>query len=302
VQKQDQLATQLMHNPAMHGSAPHHEFDFTDHDFKRICKQIYEHAGIKLSDVKRDMVYSRVSRRLRAIGLTSFHEYLALLETDNKGEREAFVNALTTNLTSFFREPHHFPLLAEHIQKIKSRCPLDIWCCASSTGEEPYSIAITMMELFKSYTPPVRILATDLDTNVLQTAEEGIYAMERVEKLPQEVLKRFFLKGTGRNKDHVQVRSELRDMITFRQLNLLDPSWAVRGPFDSIFCRNVMIYFDRPTQYDILKKFVPVMHQDALLFAGHSESFQHAVDLFQNRGKTIYTISQQSLPLASKVK
>ncbi|HEY8086009.1 MAG TPA: CheR family methyltransferase [Methylophilaceae bacterium] len=291
-----------MPNPAIHSSTPHHEFDFTDQDFKRICKQIYEHAGIKLSDVKKDMVYSRVSRRLRAIGLTSFHEYLALLETDNKEEREAFVNSLTTNLTSFFREPHHFPLLAEHIEKIKSRGPLDIWCCAASTGEEPYSLAITMMDLFKSYTPPVRILATDLDTNVLEKAEDGIYAMERVEQLPKDVLKRFFLKGKGRNQDNVQVRSELRDMITFRQLNLLDPSWAVRGPFDAVFCRNVMIYFDRPTQYSILKKFVPVMHQDALLFAGHSESFQHAVDLFQNRGRTIYTIAQSSLPLAAKVK
>ena len=155
-------------------------------------------------------------------------------------------------------------------------------------------MAMTMVDLFGTFTPPVRIMATDLDTNVLKKAEAGVYAMERVEKLPQDVLKRFFLKGTGNNAGFVQIRRELRDLITFRQLNLLDAKWPIKGPYDAVFCRNVMIYFDKPTQYNILEKFVPVMQPDALLFAGHSESFQHATDLFHIRGRTVYTIAEKS--------
>lgn len=278
------------------------EFHFTDHDFERVRKLIYEHAGIKLSDAKKDMVYSRLGRRLRATGLNSFRAYLELLEADNGEEWEAFVNSLTTNLTAFFREPHHFPLLAEHIRKNKLRRPIELWCSAASTGEEPYTMAMTMVDVFGSYTPPVRILATDLDTNVLQKAESGVYPLERVEKLSPDLLKRFFLRGTGKNSGLVQVRKELRDMITFQQLNLLDAKWPIRGPFDAIFCRNVMIYFDKPTQYKILQKFIPVMHRDALLFAGHSESFQHAADLFHIRGRTVYTIAERSTHLAAPIK
>ncbi len=277
------------------------EFHFTDQDFTRIRKLIYDHAGINLSDAKKDMVYSRVGRRLRATGLTSFRDYLALLESDHEAEWEAFVNSLTTNLTSFFREAHHFPILAEHIRKIKQRRPIELWCSAASTGEEPYTMAMTVVDLFGSYTPPVHILATDLDTHVLQKAQAGIYPMERVEKLPPDILKRFFLKGTGSNAGYVQVRRELRDMITFRQLNLLDARWPIRGPFDAIFCRNVMIYFDKETQYKILQKFVPVMHRDALLFAGHSESFQHAADLFRIQGRTVYALADKAQAMAVAV-
>ena len=274
------------------------EFLFTDGDFQKVKKLIYEHAGINLSDAKKDMVYSRLGRRLRATGLASFREYLAFLETDNETEWEAFVNSLTTNLTSFFREPHHFPLLAEHLIKVKYRKPIDLWCSAASTGEEPYTMAMTVIDAFGTFTPTVHILATDLDTNVLKKAQSGVYPLERVEKLSPDVLKRFFLKGTGSNAGFVQVRKELRDMITFRQLNLLDAKYPIHGPFEAIFCRNVMIYFDKPTQYNILTKFVPFMRQDALLFAGHSESFQHAADLFQIRGKTVYTVAEKSKHLA----
>lgn len=275
------------------------EFHFTDQDFERIRKLIYNHAGINLSDAKKDMVYSRLGRRLRATGLNTFRDYLALLEANNEEEWEAFVNSLTTNLTSFFREAHHFPLLAEHIQKIKHRRPLELWCSAASTGEEPYTMAMTMVDMFGTYTPPVRIIATDLDTNVLKKAEAGVYPLERVEKLPPDVLKRFFFKGSGNNAGYVRVRPELRDMITFRQLNLLDAKWPLKGPFDAIFCRNVMIYFDKQTQYKILQKFIPVMRRDGLLFAGHSESFQHAADLFSIRGRTVYTIAERAKSLAS---
>jgi chemotaxis protein methyltransferase CheR len=154
------------------------------------------------------------------------------------------------------------------------------------------------MDLFDSPNPPVKILATDLDTNVLKKAETGIYPMERVEKLPPAMLKRYFLKGSGANEGNVLVREVLRNMITFRQLNLLDDHWPIEGPFDAIFCRNVMIYFDKPTQYKILQKFIPLMHRDALMFAGHSESFQHAADLFHTRGRTVYQIAEESRHLA----
>jgi len=274
------------------------EFFFTDQDFQRIRKLIYDHAGISLSDAKKDMVYSRLGRRLRATGLSSFKEYLGLLENDDVIEWEAFVNSLTTNLTSFFREPHHFPLLAEHLSKVKHRKPIDLWCNAASTGEEPYTMAMTVVETFGTFTPPVHILATDLDTNVLRKAQSGIYPIDRVEKLSPEVLKRYFLRGTGENAGFVQVRKELRNMITFRQLNLLDAKYPIHGPFEAIFCRNVMIYFDKPTQYNILKKFVPFMRSDGLLFAGHSESFQHAADLFHIRAKTVYTVAEKSKHLA----
>ncbi len=274
------------------------EFHFTEQDFQRVRKLIYDHAGISLSDSKMDMVYSRLGRRLRATGLSNFREYLSLLEKNDATEWEAFVNSLTTNLTSFFREPHHFPILADHIRKIRQRQPIQLWCNAASTGEEPYTMAMTMVDVFGSYTPPVQILATDLDTHVLKTAQAGIYGADRVEKLPKDILQRFFVEAPGGSPGQMQVRQELRKMITFRQLNLLDTNWLIRGPFDAVFCRNVMIYFDKATQYKILQKLVPVMRSDALLFAGHSESFQHAADLFHIQGRTVYMIAEQARALA----
>lgn len=269
------------------------EFPFTERDFERVRQLIYRQAGISLSPAKQDMVYSRLARRLRAKGLTSFAQYLALLEHGNDEEMEAFTNALTTNLTSFFREAHHFPMLAEHVKRQGKR-QISLWCSASSTGEEAYSMAITMAELFGSANPPVHILASDVDTRVLEVAQDGVYPYDRVDKMPAERLKRFFLKGTGPQEGKVRVRPELRDMITFRQINLLDDAWDIRGPFDAIFCRNVMIYFDKPTQYRILGKFVPLLRRDGLLFAGHSESFFHAADLFRSLGKTVYELAPQA--------
>jgi len=267
------------------------EFHFTAQDFERVKKLIYDHAGISLSDSKIDMVYSRLARRLRAVDLESFAAYLALLADDNEPEWEHFVNALTTNLTSFFREAHHFPILAEHVLQHKGDHPISLWCSAASTGEEPYSIAMTVVEAFNSFTPPVKILATDLDTNVLEKARQGVYSLERIEKLSQDKIKRFFLQGAGAQSGYVKVRKELRDMIVFRQINLLDDQWPIRGPFDAIFCRNVMIYFDKQTQYRILEKFVPLLRPDGLMFAGHSESFHHAADLFRTKGKTVYSLA-----------
>ena len=264
------------------------EYDFTQQEFTRIQEIIYERAGISLSSSKQNMVYSRLAKRLRANNLTSFKDYLSLLDQGDSAEWEAFTNSLTTNLTAFFREEHHFPILERHVEKRGDQQKIMLWCSAASTGEEAYSMAMAVMQTFDSLTPPVRILATDLDTNVLATAEQGVYSMERLKDLPPKLLKKFFLKGKGQQVGSARVRQELRDMITFRQLNLLDERWPIRGPFDTIFCRNVMIYFDKSTQYKILKKFSPLLATDGLLFAGHSESFQHAADLFELREKTVY--------------
>ena len=270
------------------------EFAFTTADFERVRKLIYAHAGIALSPAKQDMVYSRLARRLRETRLKSFGEYLALLERGDKAEWEKFVNSLTTNLTSFFREPHHFPMLAAHLKKLQGKSPIKIWCSAASTGEEPYSIAMTAVEAFNSFNTPVNIVASDLDTNVLATAAKGVYAHDRIDKLSPERLSRFFVRGIGAQEGMYTVKPELRRMISFQRLNLLEPNWSLRGPLDALFCRNVMIYFDKPTQYKILQRFAPLMSDDGLLFAGHSESFLHAADLFHSLGKTVYELAPKS--------
>lgn len=268
------------------------EFAFSSADFERIRKLIYAHAGISLSPIKQDMVYSRLARRLRATGKKTFGAYLDMLEGGDPDEWERFVNSLTTNLTSFFREPHHFPIFAEHLRKLDGRRPIKVWCCAASTGEEPYSIAMTVIEALGSRASQVSIFASDLDTNVLATARRGIYPIERVDRMEPERLRRFFLKGTGSQEGMVSVRPELQRMIDFQRINLLEPNWPVRGPLDIIFCRNVMIYFDKPTQHKILSRFEPLMQEDGLLFAGHSESFLHASELFRSLGKTVYALAR----------
>lgn len=266
------------------------EFEFSDSDFERVRKLIYAHAGITLSPIKRDMVYSRLARRLRATGRKNFSEYLALVEQGGGGEWESFVNALTTNLTSFFREPHHFPVLAEFLKKQQGR-PIKIWCSAASTGEEPYSIAMTVVEALGGFNSSVTIVASDLDTNVLATAKAGVYAADRLARMSPERMSRFFSADEQGRKDCFVVRPELRRMVSFERINLLSPEWGVRGPLDVIFCRNVMIYFDKQTQYKILSRFVQLLRPDGLLFSGHSESFLHAADLFRSLGKTVYALA-----------
>lgn len=264
-------------------------FPFTSEDFHHIRSLIYRVAGISLSPAKKDLVYSRLARRLRVRQIDSFSAYIRLLESGDLQEREEFVNALTTNMTSFFREAHHFPLLSKHLGTIPKSNPIQIWTCASSSGEEPYSIAMTVVEHFRSFNTTVRILATDIDTNVLEKARRGIYPLDQLKMISPERLKRFFLKGEGKNAGFAKVRPELQQMITFRRFNLLDEQWGIREKFDVIFCRNVMIYFDKDTQYAILKKMQPCLQPHGLFFAGHSESFHHAADLFKVCGKTVYS-------------
>jgi chemotaxis protein methyltransferase CheR len=278
------------------------EFVFTEENFKRICQLIYEHAGISLKPSKQHMVYSRLARRLRATGVDNFKDYLALLEGNDEAEWQAFVNSLTTNLTSFFREPHHFPILAEHVSRQKGRRHIALWSAAASTGEEPYSMAMTLVDALGGYTPNAAIIATDVDTNVLATAEAGIYPVERVEKLSDALVRRFFHIGTGKQSGFVRVRPELRAMVTFKQVNLLNDAWPINGPLDAIFCRNVMIYFDKKTQLRILQRFAPLLQPDGLVFAGHSESFYNAMHLFKSRGKTVYELTDPEVQAYQQVK
>lgn len=267
---------------------PEH-YRYTQEDFSRIRELIYASAGISLAPTKRDMVYSRLARRLRARELESFADYLRLLEGGDRQELEAFINALTTNLTSFFREPHHFRILAEQLAGVPGSRPVSIWTCASSTGEEPYSIAMTAADALKSRAP-VRVLATDIDTNVLATARRGVYQLEQLQKIPPELVQRHFLRGEGRHQGLARVKDELRRLVSFRQLNLLEESWPMRGRFDFIFCRNVMIYFDKATQHAVLRKLAAFLRPDGLLFVGHSESFHSASDLFRICGNTVYRL------------
>lgn len=270
------------------------DFHFTHQDFLRVKRMIYDHAGINLNDSKEQMVYSRLARRLRTLGLERFEQYLDLLKHPEHSEWEHFVNALTTNLTSFFREAHHFDILREYLHQLaQQRREISIWCAASSTGEEPYSLAMTAVEAFGTLRPPVTILASDLDTNVLAKAANGIYTEDKIAQLSAARTKQFFLRGRGDKSGLVRVRRELRELITYRQINLLNSNWPVRGPLDAIFCRNVMIYFDKETQRTILQKFAPLLRSDGLLFVGHSENLHHSADLFRSCQKTVYRLSEK---------
>ncbi len=269
-------------------SSAERDFEFSDRDFRRVCELIHTRAGIALAPAKRDMVYGRLSRRLRVLGLRSFKDYLDQLESQDGDEWQAFTNALTTNLTSFFREPHHFDKLREELQMRAPRAPLKLWSCAASTGEEPYSMAITACEAFSSMTPPVRIIATDVDTQVLATASQGVYAMDRIAGLDPALKRRYFQRGSGPNEGKCRVLPALRSLIEFRPLNLLSNRYDVGGPFDALFCRNVMIYFDKPTQRGILSRLIQHMGDDGLLYTGHSENYLHAADLIQPCGRTLY--------------
>jgi len=267
------------------------EFLFTDSDFSRIRTLIHRRAGIALGEQKRQMVYSRLSRRLRELQLPEFSAYLELLEASRDGEEwQAFINSLTTNLTSFFREAHHFPVLDAHVRKSKQ--PVTVWCAAASTGEEPYSIAITLIEALGERASTARVIATDIDTGVLAKASAGVFTLEQVNRLSTERLRRFFNKGTGSNAGKVRVRPEVAAMVKFSRLNLLDPSWPVKEPVDAIFCRNVMIYFDKPTQKKVLDRFAPLLKPEGLLFAGHSENASLVSPGFKSVGQTVYELAK----------
>ena len=264
------------------------EFDLSQRDFDRVRRLIHERAGISLGENKHNMVYSRLARRLRALGLDNFSHYLDGVESGQLAEDTEFVNSLTTNLTSFWREAHHFPILAAHLRRrvATGAGSFKVWCCAASTGEEPYTIAITALQAGAGNA--FRLLATDIDTNVLDIARAGMYSMEKLENADPAVVQKHFLKGKGANAGKVKVRPEVAALVEFRQLNLLDGSWPLRGPFTAIFCRNVMIYFDKPTQYAVLRRLAALLEPGGLLFAGHSENFPESKDWLRPCGRTVY--------------
>ncbi|MEK8033096.1 CheR family methyltransferase [Ideonella sp. DXS29W] len=267
------------------------EFTFASADFERVRKLIYQRAGISLHDGKRAMVYSRLSRRLRETGHRSFKDYLQWLESASgpSGDQEwqEFINCLTTNLTSFFREEHHFHVFADALKGLSGsvRNPR-IWCNAASTGEEPYSIVMVLTEVLGSGTG-AKLLATDIDTKVLATAQRGVYAADS-RGLSPERLRKHFMRGTGANAGFIRVKPELSKLIDFKPFNLMSGHWSLGEPFDMVFCRNVMIYFDHATQRKVLERIHAVMKPGSLLFVGHSENFTDSRDLFHLQGKTIY--------------
>ena len=262
------------------------EFVWTNADFARIQALIYQRAGISLHDGKHAMVYSRLSRRLRETGHDSFHDYLGWLETHDGPEWQEFINALTTNLTAFFREQHHFEILAAHL-RAKHSGNWRVWCNAASTGEEPYSIVMTAMEALGA-NASFKLVASDIDSRVLATAAQGVYRLDSLKGLSPERLQKFFLRGKGSNTGMVRIKPELRRDIDFMSVNLIRDDWPFREPFDVVFCRNVMIYFDAATQRRVLERIHRVLKPGGLLFVGHAENFSESRDLFTLRGKTVY--------------
>jgi len=268
------------------------EFPFSDAEFAFIRELVEQHAAIKLPDTKRQMVYGRLVRRLRELRLGSFAEYVALLREDAGGpEFVNLINAVTTNLTSFFREKHHFDVLRERIipefvTRNASKRTLRIWSAGCSTGEEPYSIAMTVLDCLPAGWD-LRILATDIDTKVLATASAGVYGEDRIRSLPDDIKRRGFLRGRGAASDKVRVRPEYQQPISFKQLNLME-AWPMRGQFDFIFCRNVVIYFDKPTQQRLFERFADQLVDGGYVFLGHSETMHNLTTRFRLLGQTLY--------------
>ncbi len=269
------------------------EFVFTKDDFDRLRNLVGEHTGISLSDAKQQLIYGRLTRRLRTLGLQNFSQYCDLLESDPGEEFEDFVNAITTNLTSFFRESHHFDFLRETalpevIARNRGSGRVRLWSAGCSSGEEPYSIAITAVEvLARSPNCDLKILATDLDSNMVATGAQGVYRSERVEGLEGSCLRRWFRKGRGQSVGQVRVNPELQQLLSFRQLNLMT-AWPMHGPLDIIFCRNVVIYFDKDTQRKLFARFAKLQPPGSYLFIGHSETLAGVTDKYRLLHQTIY--------------
>jgi chemotaxis protein methyltransferase CheR len=283
----------VTHKHDTDNAAPGSGLAICDEEFEAIRHFLYEETGIALGDAKRDMVCSRLAKRLRHHGLRSFADYLRLVrEGAAGGERQEFINCLTTNKTDFFRESHHFEFLRNTVLpqvRAKGARRLRIWSAGCSTGEEPYTLAMTLREECPEQDGwDVKILASDIDTAVLAAAEKGVYEADRVADVPPELLRRAFLRGTGTNASKVAVRPELRDMIAFRRINLMEEPWTVRTRFDAIFCRNVVIYFDRPTQRRLMERFAAHLAPDGHLFLGHSENLHWMTETFVPVGGTVY--------------
>jgi len=267
----------------------HREFEYKKEDFRRIVKIIYKVSGISLSARKEDMVYSRLARRLRANSINRFSEYLNFVSKDND-EQKAFVNALTTNLTHFFREEHHFDYLSDvYFPELfaKSSKRIRFWSAGCSTGEEPYTLSMIWEHLTnKPSDIDFKILATDLDSNVIDSGKTGIYSVDKLVPVADEYLK-WFKRTKGCTVNQKQVDPKLKEPIAFKQLNLMQ-DWPIKGPFQLIICRNVLIYFDKPTQKKLIKRYYDLLEPGGCLILGHSESLGDNRNLFEAKGKTIF--------------
>jgi chemotaxis protein methyltransferase CheR len=265
------------------------EFPFNAEHFRMISERMYQFSGIRLPDAKREMVYARLARRLRALGIASFDDYVRFLELE-PAEWEHCSNALTTNVTSFYREEHHFRILSEHSRATRRQAePYRVWSAGCSTGEEPYTIAMCLSEAVGPGT--FRVTASDIDTQVIAQAAEGVYSLAHVQELTPERQKRFFLRGTGRHEGRARVRPELTASIDFLRVNLMDSAWPIQPGLDAIFCRNVMIYFDKPTQRRLVERYASLLKPGGLFFAGHAESLLDQGRNFRLRGQTVYELA-----------
>ena len=268
------------------------KLNFGEEDFAALRALVKAHTGIHLTEQKRELGYGRLSRRLRALGLESFRAYRDLLERNEGDELVQFCNAITTNLTSFFREAHHFQYLREHLLAPRAADPrgtrrLRFWSAGCSTGEEPYSLSMTLHESLPDLRRwDIRVLATDLDTDVLARGSRGVYDEERVRTLSPERLERFFRRQRAPSTGYC-VANELRELIVFRELNLMH-TLPMKGPFDAIFCRNVVIYFDKDTQRQLFARIAQLQRSGDILFLGHSENLFRVNDDYTLVGKTIY--------------
>ena len=266
------------------------EFNFTVENFNFLRQMSNAHSGIQVPDERFDMFYSRLAKRVRKLGLNNFSEYCDYLVNNHADEFINFINAITTNLTSFFREKHHFDYLRDVVIpdlliRNAATKQIRIWSAGCSTGEEPYSLAMTLLENVPANWD-IRILATDLDTQVLQFAADGVYPEDRVAELPIEILKRWFMKGKF-SPENVRVKTELQAIIQFKHLNLME-EWPMKTPFDVIFCRNVLIYFNRETKSRLAKRYAQLLVSKSWLFIGHSESLNHLTSEFELVATTSY--------------
>jgi len=266
------------------------QFEVSRQDFERAAQMLRARTGIVLGEHKREMAARILGMRVRKAGLEDIGAYLSFLQHNPQSDEwSLFINAFTINHTAFFREQHHFAILGEFARA--RRKPVSVWCCASSTGEEAYSIAMTLYESVAQPAGSISVWATDIDTQAIERARKGVYTQERVKPVPEDYLKKYFYRGTGVKSGLVRVKSALQEAVRFEPLNLLAPNWPADQKFDAIFCRNTMIYFDKPTQTRILDRFAPMLKKGGLLFAGHSENFTYLTKAFQLRGQTVYTVA-----------
>jgi chemotaxis protein methyltransferase CheR len=268
------------------------EFPMSDDNFEVIRRIAYEFTGITLSDHKKEMIYSRLSRRIRALRIGNFDRYCDILQSSHHEEHNEFINSITTNLTAFFRESHHFDFLKKTVlpelrQKNAASKRIRIWSAGCSTGEEPYSISMCIKDAAFAPDWDVKVLATDLDSNVVDKGRSGVYELDRINGIEEAHLKKWCLKDKSQEQGRLRMKPALQQLIAFKRLNLME-EWPMKGPFDVIFCRNVVIYFNKPTQRILFDRYADILKPGGYLFIGHSESLNKVTDRFESLGKTIY--------------